>query len=146
MFCILSTVDGSLEALRWWYLLLIHLLIRRCIGTNRVWTRCIGASTPSIQDWYDIIYEIVVMERITFCPRLQEIKFERKCIFPQNALLLFKFFFFFLFLNFFLSQMKNTLRSIFVFYNCAVKSWKDGSLCKGISIKLTVWTVAIMWF
>ncbi len=31
---------------------------------------------PSLEDWYDIIYEIYVMERITFSVRLQQSKFE----------------------------------------------------------------------
>lgn len=31
---------------------------------------------PSIDDWYDIIYEIFVLERITFSLRWQQSKFE----------------------------------------------------------------------
>ena len=34
------------------------------------------ANSPSMDDWYGIIYEIFVMERITFSMRLQELKFE----------------------------------------------------------------------
>lgn len=32
--------------------------------------------SPSIEDWYDIIYEIFVMERMTVSIRLQKTKFE----------------------------------------------------------------------
>ena len=33
-------------------------------------------NSPSIDDWYDIIYEIFVMERITVSMRLQELTFK----------------------------------------------------------------------
>ena len=33
-------------------------------------------NSPSIEDWYDIVYDIFVMERITFSVRLQKTKFE----------------------------------------------------------------------
>lgn len=45
--------------------------------------------TPSTEDWYDIIYEIFVMENLTFSMTFQEFKFEEiwvtwkmYCMFP----------------------------------------------------------------
>lgn len=32
--------------------------------------------TSSVEDWYDIIYDIFIMERVTFSTRLQETTFE----------------------------------------------------------------------
>lgn len=38
--------------------------------------KCLKPDTPNIDEWYDIVYEVFVMERITYSLRLQPSKFD----------------------------------------------------------------------
>lgn len=85
----LRTVFGSNITFTWEELLFGYIrsanvnVKRKCLfgmlsmaARKAITKKWLKPDIPSIEEWYDIVYEVYVMERITFSMRLQQTKFE----------------------------------------------------------------------